>query len=235
MGRFLIIQRAEGVGFQHIQRMGLVLRVTGGHKALTRAVTAHRCAETVDYQELGDHQLLQQIASMEKAALDALYGRYGTPVYSLAMHMLRHEALAEEVTQEIFLNIWLKAGSFNAERGEPRSWIMSVAHHKIVDLIRSRRRALTMTDPEGYDTLELLPARQASTEEQVEHNLERERILGAMATLPEAQREVIFLAYYEGYSQSEMATKLSQPLGTIKTRVRLAMQKLRTVLEQDDN
>ena len=187
------------------------------------------------HPELDDHQLIQKIAVEDKAALEALYDRYSSSVYSLAMYMLRHDALAEEVTQEIFLNIWLKAASFKADRGEPRSWIMSVAHHKIVDLIRSRRRALTMTDPEGYETLELLPAKQPSTEEQVEHNLERERILGAMATLPEAQREVLFLAYYEGYSQSEMASKLGQPLGTIKTRVRLAMKKLRIVLEKDVN
>ena len=147
--------------------------------------------------------------------------------------MLRSEAVAEEATQEVFLNIWLKASSFNAERGQPKSWIMSVAHHKVVDLIRSRRRTSSMTDPGGDETLELLPSGQASTEEQVEHAMERERIVQAMSGLPEAQREGVMLAYFEGYSQSEMAEKLGQPLGTIKTRVRLAMQKLRSALEQD--
>ena len=112
---------------------------------------------------------------------------------------------------------------------------MRVAHHKIVDLIRSRRRSLTMTDPAEYETLDLLPSGQISTEDEVEHNLERERIMKAMSVLPEAQREVLLLAYFEGYSQSEMAKKLGQPLGTIKTRVRLGMQKLRTVLEPYDN
>ena len=189
----------------------------------------------VEYQELEDRQLIHRIAQLDKGALEALYGRYVTPVYSVAMFMLRHPALAEEATQEIFLNIWLKASSFKADRGEPRPWIMSVAHHKVVDLIRSRRRTLTMTNPADYETLDLLPADQTSTEEQVEQNLERERILKAMSELPEAQREVIMLAYFEGYSQSEMAKKLTQPLGTIKTRVRLGMQKLRTILEQDVN
>jgi RNA polymerase sigma-70 factor (ECF subfamily) len=187
------------------------------------------------FSELEDRELIHRIAQLDKDALEALYDRYASPVYSLAMFMLRQEALAEEVTQEIFLNIWLKASSFKADRGEPRSWIMSVAHHKVVDLIRSRRRALIMTNPEEYETLDLLPANQTSTEEQVIRNLERERILDAMSELPAAQREVIMLAYFEGYSQSEMATKLGQPLGTIKTRVRLAMQKLRTMLEQDVN
>ncbi len=194
-----------------------------------------RRPDPVDYEDLGDHQLINRIASSEKDALEALYSRYSASVYSLAMYMLRQHALAEEATQEIFLNIWLKAGSFKPERGEPRSWIMSVAHHKIVDLIRARRRTLTVTDPADYESLDLLPAKQVSTEEEVEGNLDRERIMEALSLLPNAQREVLLLAYFEGNSQSEMAKKLNQPLGTIKTRVRLAMQKLRTLLEDYDN
>jgi RNA polymerase sigma-70 factor (ECF subfamily) len=187
----------------------------------------------VDYESLDDHQLIRRISEVDKDALEALYVRYRTPVYSLAMYMLKQPALAEEVTQDIFLNIWLKAGSFNSERGQPKGWIMSVAHHKIVDLIRSRRRTIVNTDPADYETLDLLPAAGASTEAQVEQNLERERIMRALATIPEPQKEVIMLAYFGGFSQSEMAERLDQPLGTIKTRVRLAMQKLRTVLEND--
>jgi len=186
-----------------------------------------------DYESLDDHQLIQRISQVDKEALETLYVRYQTPVYSLAMFMLKQPALAEEVTQDIFLNIWLKAGSFNAERGQPKGWIMSVAHHKIVDVIRSRRRTIVNTDPADYETLDLLPAGGASTEAQVEQTLERERIMRALATIPESQKEVIMLAYFEGFSQSEMAQRLDQPLGTIKTRVRLAMQKLRTVLEND--
>ncbi len=186
-----------------------------------------------DYESLDDHQLIQRISQVDKEALETLYVRYQTPVYSLAMFMLKQPALAEEVTQDIFLNIWLKAGSFNAERGQPKGWIMSVAHHKIVDVIRSRRRTIVNTDPADYETLDLLPAAGASTEAQVEQTLERERIMRALATIPESQKEVIMLAYFEGFSQSEMAQRLDQPLGTIKTRVRLAMQKLRTVLEND--
>ena len=187
----------------------------------------------VDYESLDDHQLIQRISQVDKDALEALYIRFQTPVYSLAMFMLKQPALAEEVTQDIFLNIWLKAGSFNSERGQPKGWIMSVAHHKIVDVIRSRRRTIVNTDPADYETLDLLPAAGASTEAQVEQTLERERIMRALETIPESQRKVIMLAYFEGFSQSEMAERLDQPLGTIKTRVRLAMQKLRTVLEND--
>jgi RNA polymerase sigma-70 factor (ECF subfamily) len=185
-------------------------------------------------EEPDDRQLLQRIVGRDKDALDTLYGRYATPVYSMALHMLKHPPLAEEVTQDVFLNIWLKAASFNAERGQPRSWIMSVAHHRVVDVIRSRRRSASMTDPEGYDMLERLPSGGASVESQVQQNLDRELIMKALATLPDNQQEVILLAYYEGYSQSEMADRLGQPLGTIKTRVRLAMQKLRLALQEDD-
>ena len=184
--------------------------------------------------EPDDRQLLRRIVGKDKDALDTLYGRYATPVYSLALHMLKQPPLAEEATQDVFLNIWLKAASFNPERGQARSWIMSVAHHRVIDVIRSRRRTATMTDPEGYETLERLPSGGASVESQVQQNLDRERIMGALATLPENQREVIMLAYFEGFSQSEMAERLGQPLGTIKTRVRLAMQKLRSALPEDD-
>lgn len=192
-----------------------------------------RSSEVVDYQHLDDPQLIHRIGQLDKGALEALYSRYISPVYSLAMFMLKQEALAQEATQDIFLNIWTKASSYKAARGEPRAWIMSVAHHKIVDLIRSRRRVLSRTDPAGYETLDLLPSGQTSTEEEVERNLERERILNALSCLPPAQQEVIILAYFEGYSQSEMAKKLGQPLGTIKTRVRLAMQKLKAALEDN--
>ena len=189
----------------------------------------------VEYQEYNDHQLMHQVTLEDKGALEAIYARYGSPVYSLAMYMLKQEALAEEATQDIFLNIWLKASSYKTDRGEPRAWIMSVAHHKIVDVIRARRRTLTATDLDGYETLELLPSAQISTEEEVERKIERERILKAVATLPPPQRHVIMMAYFEGYTQSEMAKILKQPLGTVKTRVRLAMQKLRLVLEGDVN
>lgn len=186
-----------------------------------------------EYQELEDKELLHRSALGEKEALEELYTRYATPVYSLARFMLRHEALAEEAAQDIFLNIWLKAASFNPDRGKAKSWIMSVAHHKVVDIIRSRRRSITMAHPTDYETLDLLPSSQRPTDEEAELNLERERIDRALSTLPEAQREVIVLAYYQGFSQSEIAQKLEQPLGTVKTRVRLAMQKLRVELKQD--
>ncbi len=188
----------------------------------------------IDYQILEDQELLHRIAAGEKDALEAVYSRYSSAVYSLARYMLRSEAVAEEATQEVFLNIWLKASSFNSSRGQPKSWIMSVAHHKIIDLIRSRRRSAAATDPKEYETLDLLPSGQEAIEETVTRNLEGERVRRALEKLPEAQKEVIMLAYFSGLSQSEIASRLDQPLGTVKTRARLALQKLREELREDD-
>ena len=183
------------------------------------------------YEDVPDRTLLHLITQEKEGALEALYVRYATSVYSLAMFMLRQPPLAEEVTQDVFLNIWRRASTYKADRGEPKAWIMSIAHHRIVDVIRSRRRAPPISEPREFDLLELLPSPGATTEEEVERNLDRERIVKALSSLPEAQQQVIILAYFEGYSQSEMAAKLQQPLGTVKTRVRLAMQKLRATLE----
>ena len=187
-----------------------------------------------DYQVLEDQELLVRIADGEKDALEAIYDRYSSAVYSLARYMLRSEAVAEEATQDVFLNVWLKAASYNSTRGQPKTWIMSVAHHKIIDLIRSRKRASAAADPKEYETLDLLPSDSVATDEAVVQNLEAERVRNALDKLPPAQQEVITLAYYGGLSQSEIAARLGQPLGTVKTRARLALQKLREELRQDD-
>ena len=188
----------------------------------------------VDYQNLEDRDLIHRTAAGEKDALTAIYTRYATPVYSLARYMLRHEALAEEAAQEVFLNLWLKAGSYNPTRGEPKTWIMSVAHHKIIDIIRARRRAANAADPKEYETLDLLPSDQLPTDTAAERNIAAEQVRQALTTLPPAQQEIINLAYYHGLSQSEIAARLGQPLGTVKTRTRLALQKLRVELAQYD-
>ena len=188
-----------------------------------------------DYQVLEDQELLVRIAAGEKDALESIYERYSSAVYSLARYMLRSEAVAEEATQDVFLNIWLKASSYSSSRGQPKTWIMSVAHHKIIDVIRSRRRAEAVSDPKEYETLDLLPSQQIGTDEAVVRNLEAERVRRALDKLPAAQQEVVALAYFGGLSQSEIAARLGQPLGTVKTRARLALQKLREELRQEDD
>ena len=144
--------------------------------------------------------------------------------------MLKESTLAEEATQDIFLNLWLKASSYNPQRGTPRAWFMSIAHHRIIDVIKARIRSAKSTNQVPHELLDVHPSSEISTEDIAQQNLDREYILAALSELPEGQREVVVLAYFEGYSQSEIASKLNQPLGTVKTRIRLAMQKLRVAL-----
>jgi RNA polymerase sigma-70 factor (ECF subfamily) len=185
----------------------------------------------LNHDGLRDDQLITLISNGEKDALDVFYNRYAPLVFSLAKYMLRENALAEEATQDIFVNLWRKAASYNPQRGTPRAWFMSIAHHRIIDVIRTRKRQTQSTNEVAHELLDLHPSTEPSTEEQAHRNMTRERVLEALATLPPEQREVIILAYFEGYSQSEIASKLGHPLGTVKTRARLAMQKLRAVFK----
>ena len=181
----------------------------------------------LNYDDLRDEQLITLIANGEKDVLDVFYNRHAHSVFSLARYMLRDTTLAEEATQDIFVNLWLKASSYNPQRGKPKAWFMSIAHHRIIDLIRARKRKLQSTNEVSHELLDLHPSSGPGTEELAYRNLAREIIIKALASLPSEQREVLVLAYFEGYSQSEIASKLGQPLGTVKTRVRLGMQKLR--------
>ena len=183
------------------------------------------------YKDFLDEQLIALIAHGEKDALEAFYDRHASSVFSLARYMLREAMLAEEVAQDIFLNLWLKASSYNPQRGTPRAWFMSVAHHRIIDHLRAQKRSAQSTDQVPHELLDLQPSSLPGTEEQAHRNLDREQIITALASLPVKQREVILLAYFEGYTQSEIAGRLSEPLGTVKTRIRLAMQKLRATFK----
>ena len=181
----------------------------------------------LNYDDLRDDQLITLISNGEKEALDVFYNRHAHSVFSLARYMLRDTTLAEEATQDIFVNLWLKASSYNPQRGKPKAWFMSIAHHRIIDLIRARKRHVQSTNEVPHELLDLHPSAGPGTEELAYRNLAREMVIKALAVLPSEQRQVIVLAYFEGYSQSEIAAKLGQPLGTVKTRVRLGMQKLR--------
>ena len=181
----------------------------------------------LNYDDLRDDQLITLISNGEKEALDVFYNRHAHSVFSLARYMLRDTTLAEEATQDIFVNLWLKASSYNPQRGKPKAWFMSIAHHRIIDLIRARKRHVQSTNEVPHELLDLHPSSGPGTEELAYRNLAREMVIKALAVLPSEQRQVIVLAYFEGYSQSEIAAKLGQPLGTVKTRVRLGMQKLR--------
>jgi RNA polymerase sigma-70 factor (ECF subfamily) len=187
----------------------------------------------VDYSKLDDNTLMRLMAGQQEQALSELYDRYSRLVYSLTINILIDEALAEEVTQDVFLRVWDKAGTYNSNLGKVSSWLVSIARNRAIDVYRSRRKR-----PEGNlagfsidDALDL-PA-PTDVEAEVELARRQQRVRRAMAQLPEAQRLALAYAYFLGYSHSQIATELNEPLGTVKTRIRMAMQSLRMLLENE--
>jgi RNA polymerase sigma-70 factor (ECF subfamily) len=179
-----------------------------------------------DLAHLSDEALVALVARSDESALAELYDRVGGTAYGLAHRVLRDEALAEDAVQEAFLGLWRGAGSFIPERAKASTWILTLVHRRAVDLVRreQRRRAEPIEGaPEPAD---------GSAEEAAWLRLDRERVQAALAQLPDQQREAIELAYYGGYTQSELAERLGQPLGTIKSRMFSGLTRLRELLDE---
>ena len=185
----------------------------------------------MNYEEADDKILMECISNGDKNALESLYSRYSRPVYSLSIHMLRDPTAAEEVTQDTFFNVWRRAGSYKPNRGKVTSWLFSIAHNRTIDELRKRRREYNRVQ---YDVdLSNRPTESRSDDptEYVSIQFEGTRLKSALMTLRPEQRDVVVLAYFGGLTHSEISRELDQPLGTVKTRMRLAMKKLREVLE----
>ena len=179
---------------------------------------------TRELAHLSDEALVLLAARSEQSALAELYDRYGRVAYGLALRVLRDEKLAEDAVQEAFLSIWRTASRFVPERGKASTWILTLVHRRAVDLVRreERRRA---------DSLEQAAEPSAgSVDEEAWVRLQRERVQAALRQLPDQQREAIELAYYGGFTQSELAERLGQPLGTIKSRMFMGLARLRELL-----
>jgi RNA polymerase sigma-70 factor (ECF subfamily) len=180
------------------------------------------------HAHLSDEALVALVARSDESALAELYDRVGRVAYGLALRVVRDERLAEDAVQEGFLTAWRTAAGFRAERGKASTWILTLVHRRAVDLVRREERR--RTDPLPED----LPGRQAGepADEAAWLRYERERVQAALAALPDSQREAIELAYYGGYSQSELAEKLGVPLGTIKSRMFAGLARLRELLDE---
>lgn len=185
---------------------------------------------SVSYGALSEEQLITLVQQGDRDALGELYDRRSKAVFGFALHLLRDMANAEEVTQEVFLNVWLKARTFDPLRGGFSTWLMTMAHHKAIDQMRRFQRQRTALEEAALDSLVHLDTNSDSPLMGAQKAQEAETVRQALETLPAEQRTVITLAYYQGLSQSEIATRLKQPLGTVKTRMRLAIQKLRVAL-----
>ena len=173
---------------------------------------------------MSDEALVLLAARSEQSALAELYDRYGRTAYGLALRVLRDERLAEDAVQEGFLAVWRTAARFVPERGKASTWILTLVHRRAVDVVRreQRRRA---------DTLEHAsePA-VGGVDEDAWLRLQRERVQEALRLLPDTQREALELAYYGGFTQSELAERLGQPLGTIKSRMFAGLARMRELL-----
>jgi RNA polymerase sigma-70 factor (ECF subfamily) len=175
----------------------------------------------------GDQELVRRMQRGDEAALELLYGRYGGLVFTLALRIVGDPELAREVLQDTFLRSWDGSESYDARRGRVPWWLMGIARNRAIDLLRSRSHQARLREQEPL-------SQQAAAVETVESDADavglRRSILGALQALTTAQRKAIELAYYGGLTQAEVARELGEPLGTIKSRTRDALERLRGLL-----
>ena len=181
------------------------------------------------YRGLGDGQLVELVARRDAGALEALYERYGRAAYSLARRILTDDTLAQDVVQEVFLSLWRNAGRFDAGRGTVATYLLSMTHHRAVDVVRREEKLRRFRTSD--EVLELEPDPGARVEDEVELAERRAEVRAALAELPPAQREAVALAYFGGYTQREVAALVGVPLGTVKTRMAAGMRRLKAALQ----
>jgi RNA polymerase sigma-70 factor, ECF subfamily len=199
-----------------------------------RLPTLRRVPDVEPLDEVTDADLVQRVSSGDTAALEALYSRYARVVYSFAVRIVQDGPLAEEILQEVFVRTWRQADRFKKSRGNFASWLLSITHNLAIDEIRKRQRRPQRSDSVDIgDALYGLIDEATNVEEAAQAGALRRRIKVAMDTLPEPQRDAIELAFFEGYSQREISAYLDVPLGTIKTRMRLGLKKLKDELETE--
>ncbi|MEP7235194.1 MAG: sigma-70 family RNA polymerase sigma factor [Ignavibacteriota bacterium] len=179
-----------------------------------------------------DLRLLAGISQGDQKSLAILYDKYAKLIYSLTLKIVRNEEEAGELQQDVFLQVWQKAALFDNERGSFVTWLVTLAHNKAINTLRSRRykkSALEARMDIADITTDATIDHQTPLTETMESD-ERRRMMAALDQIPELQRKALYMAYYEGYSQSEIAEMLGEPLGTIKTRMRKGMMKLVAIL-----
>ena len=187
----------------------------------------------MDYSRFEDQILINLLVDKDENALGELYDRYGRLVFSISLNSISDPSLAEEITQDVFLRLWKNASSYRSEYGKVATWIASITRNRAIDEIRrmnvrpeSRLTSWEFTDLE-------LRENSLDVESQIELLQQQNRVRRAISQLPEEQRQVLALAYFQGYTHREIAEIMNQPLGTVKTRIRLAMNKLRSSLEYE--
>ena len=186
----------------------------------------------LDYQGLTDLELLEQIGNQDRDALATLYERYGRRVFALAVRILSDSVSSEEVTQDVFMSVWRRGATYTARKGKFTTWLFSIAHNRTIDELRKRRRDRSRTNDDIDDHLNLESSDVSPADATVAQS-EYAKIRAVMENLPEAQKNVVELSYFKGLTQTEIAAQTDQPLGTVKTRMRLALKKLRKALSAE--
>ena len=188
----------------------------------------------MNYPALQDSDLIRLIADRrDDDALSALYDRYSRLVYSVALQLLGDPGRAEEVTLDVFTRVWEKSGIYDSARAKVQTWIVSMARNRAIDLLRRADARLDDYSVDLADVAYRLEADSDTPEQAVVKGLQASRVRAALTELPDEQQRVVLLAYYRGYTQRQIAEELGLPLGTVKTRVRLAMEKLRVLLAEE--
>ena len=177
-----------------------------------------------------DAFLLGQVAKGQSVGIEALYNRYSRLVFSIALTIIGDRSVAEEATLDVFVQVWRRANTYDPARGNVRLWLAAIARHHAIDILRWQSSRLDSKSLYLDDLQWLGDPSQPVVEEETELALQRKRVQDAVAQLPADQRQVLFLAYFKGLSHQQISDALEQPLGTVKTRIRLAMQKLRKLL-----
>ena len=194
-------------------------------------INGHRSTKS-RFQE-SDHTLIQQISAGDQKAFGLLYDRYKTLVFSLAVKIAGNHETAEDITLDVFTQIWEKADRYHSEKGSVKGWIASIARYRSIDTLRRRKVRSDINRPQWSDVqLEKLPSND-NTGEALELAEKWKMVSNAIAILPEDQQEVLAMAYFKGYTHRQISDALNEPLGTIKTRIRLGLKKLRQLLKNE--
>lgn len=180
-----------------------------------------------------DLSLIRQITQQSQAALSQLYDRYARIMHAVAYKMLGSVEEAEEVVLDVFSQVWHRADTYNADRGRVDAWLFLMTRSRSLDRLRSRQRQEKVVSA-STDAVQIQPQAVNLPDENLMIQDRRDRVLAALAKIPEDQRKVIELAYYQGLSQSEIVAQTGLSLGTVKTRVRLGLSKLRGILDNEE-
>ena len=187
-------------------------------------------AEAREAERAMDRALMKRVVAGDQSALEELMQRWRRPVYSLALRILRNPELAEEVAQDVFLKVWKHSGVFEEQRGAFSSWVLTMTHHGSIDALRrAKARGSQVTSTLDNVVAATLPSPRPGVSTWQKMKPEQ-----ALETLPEKQREVVELAYFGGYTREEMSKILGEPVGTVKTRLRDAVQKLAVVFRDPE-